>query len=177
MPPDSVFSYFVSLVDAAGYSNTALILPSMAVPKSGQQVNAGSLIGYVGNTGHSTGPHLHFEVRKTADYGTDIDPLPYVTNSLFNIGDTSGTVLSSSTDNFNNAKESDGTVQVRTRRFVPKAFTGNMGGDDGPERIVNSVDGGFNKLISYLDSIRDEQAKQRALLNAFSKSRIPESTF
>ena len=36
---------------------------------------------------------------------------------------------------------------------------------------------GFNKLISYLDSIRDEQAKQRALLNAFSKSRIPESTF
>ena len=174
--------------DSGGYGNLVKILgnngkymlyahQSKLAVKSGQQVNAGSLIGYVGNTGHSTGPHLHFEVRKTADYGTDIDPLPYVTNSLFNIGDTSGTVLSSSTDNFNNAKESDGTVQVRTRRFVPKAFTGNMGGDDGPERIVNSVDGGFNKLISYLDSIRDEQAKQRALLNAFSKSRIPESTF
>lgn len=148
----------------------------MAV-KAGQQVNAGSLIGYVGSTGNSTGPHLHFEVRRTADYGTDIDPLPYVTNSLFNVGDSSGAILSSSTDNFNEAKEGDGSVQVRTRRFVPKAFTGNMGGDDGPGRIVNSVDGGFNKLISYLDSIRDEQVKQRALLNAFSKSNIPESTF
>ena len=174
--------------DNGGYGNLVKILgdngkymlyahQSSVAVKSGQRVNAGSLIGYVGNTGHSTGPHLHFEVRKSANYGTDIDPLPYVTNSLFTIGDSSGAVLSSSTDNFNEAKEGDGTVQVRTRRFVPKAFTGNMGGDDGPGRIINSVDGGFNKLISYLDSIRDEQVKQRALLNAFSKSRIPESTF
>lgn len=42
--------------------------------KPGQQVKTGQAIGKSGNTGNSSGPHLHFEVRKSADYGSAVDP-------------------------------------------------------------------------------------------------------
>lgn len=53
-----------------GYQTFYGHLNSFAVAR-GQKVSAGQMIGTVGSTGNTTGPHLHFEVRKD---GTPVDP-------------------------------------------------------------------------------------------------------
>ncbi|WP_447038166.1 M23 family metallopeptidase [Streptomyces sp. DSM 118878] len=44
----------------------------------GQNVTTGQHIALSGNTGNSSGPHLHFEIRKTANYGSAIDPVAFL---------------------------------------------------------------------------------------------------
>lgn len=45
---------------------------------AGDHVAAGTVLGRVGSTGNSTGPHLHFEVRRD---GESVDPVPYLEGS------------------------------------------------------------------------------------------------
>jgi murein DD-endopeptidase MepM/ murein hydrolase activator NlpD len=57
-----------------GFGTVYAHMSAIAVPV-GTQVTAGQVIGFVGSTGLSTGPHLHFELRV---HGQPIDPMPYL---------------------------------------------------------------------------------------------------
>jgi murein DD-endopeptidase MepM/ murein hydrolase activator NlpD len=70
----------------AGYGNCTIIdhghdlatlyaHQSNIIVKVGDLVTRGEVIGQVGSTGYSTGPHLHFEVRVN---GTPVNPVPYL---------------------------------------------------------------------------------------------------
>jgi murein DD-endopeptidase MepM/ murein hydrolase activator NlpD len=53
----------VVIIDHGGGFSTLYAHQSRPAASEGQQVAQGEVIGYSGNTGHSTGPHLHFETR------------------------------------------------------------------------------------------------------------------
>ncbi|GAA2487955.1 M23 family metallopeptidase [Streptomyces gobitricini] len=59
-------------------------LSSVSV-SAGQTVMPGQQIGLAGSTGNSSGPHLHFEARTGADYGSDIDPVAYLRSHGVNV--------------------------------------------------------------------------------------------
>nr|WP_246152575.1 M23 family metallopeptidase [Sphingomonas montanisoli] len=53
---------------------------SRIVAHDGQRVARGDLIGYVGSTGRSTGPHLHYEVRID---GRAVNPIPFLESANY----------------------------------------------------------------------------------------------
>jgi len=63
------------VIDHGGILATAYGHQSSIAVSCGQHVDQGQVIGYVGATGHATGPHLHFEVRIN---GNAVDPMGYL---------------------------------------------------------------------------------------------------
>jgi murein DD-endopeptidase MepM/ murein hydrolase activator NlpD len=65
----------LTVIDHGNGLATAYGHQSSIAVACGQDVAQGQTIGYIGSTGHSTGPHLHFEVRVN---GSPVDPLGYL---------------------------------------------------------------------------------------------------
>lgn len=66
--------YYVSINHGDGFSSIYMHMTHYIV-KPGDYVNAGQVIGYVGSTGGSTGPHLHFGISYNGAY---VNPMNYI---------------------------------------------------------------------------------------------------
>ena len=71
---DSSSGYYVSINHLDGFTTKYLHMTHYIV-SAGQYVAPGQIIGYVGSTGTSTGPHLHFSVYYN---GTAVNPAKYI---------------------------------------------------------------------------------------------------
>ena len=68
------YGYVVHISHGYGYT-TVYAHMSKTAARAGQSVKRGDVIGYVGSSGRSTGPHLHYEVRVN---GSTVNPWPYM---------------------------------------------------------------------------------------------------
>jgi septal ring factor EnvC (AmiA/AmiB activator) len=71
---DDAHGNYVEIRHANGISTKYLHM-SKILTKIGEKVRKGDVIGKLGSTGRSTGPHLHYEV---SIYGSNVDPRPYL---------------------------------------------------------------------------------------------------
>jgi murein DD-endopeptidase MepM/ murein hydrolase activator NlpD len=68
------YGRMVEIDHGNGFSTRFAHLSHIAVAK-GQKVERGDVVGAVGSSGRSTGPHLHYEVRRD---GAAMDPLRFI---------------------------------------------------------------------------------------------------
>lgn len=86
--------YYAAIKMNDGYTVRYLHLQARSLVSENQTVTSASQIGYVGDTGNSTGPHLHFDVNtvgaisggtgsSNVNYGTTVDPLDFYSDYAF----------------------------------------------------------------------------------------------
>lgn len=78
--PAGTYGNMIAIRHADGTETRYAHLSAVGV-QVGDRIAAGAAIGAVGSTGRSTGPHLHFEVRKD---GKAVDPKPYLDGPVEN---------------------------------------------------------------------------------------------
>jgi murein DD-endopeptidase MepM/ murein hydrolase activator NlpD len=76
------FGYYIIIKHKHGFYTRYAHMQSFRV-KVGQRVQQGEVIGYIGNTGLSTGPHVHYEVHIGSDV---VDPYKYLNIRSSNTG-------------------------------------------------------------------------------------------
>jgi len=74
------YGYYCVIYHSNGTTTLYAHMNAAPAVSAGQTVSQGDVIGYVGSTGWSTGPHCHFEIRVN---GSCVDPLSYYGSTSF----------------------------------------------------------------------------------------------
>lgn len=146
----------------------------------GDKINAGTVVGLSGNTGSSTGPHLHYQVNGPT--GGLLDPFNYFSDSIWYPGNTSGISYYATEDGSSSSQTSSNNTKISSiaarSKYISPSLLARIGGTGGGYGVGgdtgSSVNGAADRIIAKLDELAARQNEQETLLQAFSNSnRVP----
>lgn len=88
---NSARGYYIEIEHTGGYLAVYQHMKSSAKVSTGSTVKQGQVIGYVGSTGDSSGPHLHFEIALTSSLKVSGTRPNYIYNNINLLGNKSAT--------------------------------------------------------------------------------------
>ena len=147
---------------------------SKVAVKQGDKVPEGALLGYAGNTGYSTGSHLHFGVQLSG--GSYTEPANFVTSGLFNASGEAYTPSKSTSGLKNEATNKSSDINdILTSSYKVKLNSHYVGTGSGPggtgfkDNTLSDVVSGLSEIKQTLINLSDRQTQDERIMNMISR--------
>lgn len=147
---------------------------SKVAVKQGDKVPEGALLGYAGNTGYSTGSHLHFGVQLAG--GSYTEPANFVTSGLFNASGESYTPSKSTSGLKNESTNKSSDInEILTSSYKVKLNSHYVGMGAGPggtgfkDNTLSDVVSGLAEIKQTLINLSDRQTQDERIMNMISR--------
>lgn len=147
---------------------------SKVAVKQGDKVPEGALLGYAGNTGYSTGSHLHFGVQLSG--GSYTEPANFVTSGLFNASGEAYTPSKSTSGLKNEATNKSSDINdILTSSYKVKLNSHYVGMGSGPggtgfkDNTLSDVVSGLSEIKQTLINLSDRQTQDERIMSMISR--------